>query len=370
MFEKTDIITTLSGEELRKVTRKWQNKLPSSDQIVHLTEECFYKENTQILHNPDGPARVTTTIDQSTQKQVSKYIDYRIKGQRHRSNDLPATINITGDVKEEYWFIDGVSKRIDPKLPAVIKTKLDEQGNDSYVTEFWRLKNGLQEVIDDMPSMVNMTEGLFSWMSNHNQHREDDKPAIIRYSRMHDTMSYTYFKENHLNRDNDKPAYVQWFWSHADSEWKTEVEEWYVNGMKHRENGPAAMRYFSDGTVSTVVCYNENRIHSIDGKPSIVNYSPSGAVLNKSYHNYGEQQSFDGKPAFVTYTESGQPLYQAWYDKGKKHRSDGPSELFTREDGTVTTQSFHKRGTELPTEHFELLDDPELFSFEFEIYEV
>jgi hypothetical protein len=96
-----------------------------------------------------------------------------------------------------------------------------------------------------------------------------------------------------LHRDNNLPALIEY-----DSKNNLHVEEWYVNGMQHRENGPAMITYDVDLNYACYFIYYKNDMrHREDG------------------------------PAYIRINKDNSFIERMWYINGEKHRIEGPAEI-------------------------------------------
>ena len=50
-----------------------------------------------------------------------------------------------------------------------------------------------------------------------------------------------YYKNNELHRDDDKPALIRY-----ENNFSTVIREWYKEGLLHRDHGPARMRDYEE----------------------------------------------------------------------------------------------------------------------------
>jgi hypothetical protein len=97
--------------------------------------------------------------------------------------------------------------------------------------------------------------------------------------------------------------------------WKNGRQDWWKNGKRHREDGPAVV--FPDGTQEW---WKNGELHREDG-PAII-YSDG---LEEWWKN--EKLHREDGPAVVFSNGD-----QWWYHKGVRHREDGPAVV--RKDGT------------------------------------
>lgn len=99
------------------------------------------------------------------------------------------------------------------------------------------------------------------------------------------------------------------------------VEEWKMDGLLHRENGPA--RIFQDGRKEW---YWKGKIHR-NGGPAITDAKGIHRVPEEGWFILGILHRIDG-PA-ITYSDG----RQCWYIHGKRHRKNGPAIIMA--DGSL-----------------------------------
>lgn len=108
------------------------------------------------------------------------------------------------------------------------------------------------------------------WLVNGVLHR-DDEPAVIRWDREHThKLREYYYKNGLIHRDGDEPAEIG-YGSFGNS------KTWYKNGQRQRDNGlPPKVKYYKTGEVKREIWY--------DREPSCLFYSKEGIVCEK-IHN-------------------------------------------------------------------------------------
>jgi antitoxin component YwqK of YwqJK toxin-antitoxin module len=92
-------------------------------------------------------------------------------------------------------------------------------------------------------------------------------------------------------------------------------EYWYRDGKKHRDDGPAVIRYE----------YNQ--------------------IAREWWYRRGKRHRVDG-PAWIEY-KNGQITREYWYRDGKPHRVDGPAEIDYR-NGQIFVECWYRYGKLCP----------------------
>lgn len=147
----------------------------------------------------------------------------------------------------------------------------------------------------DEPAIV-YDNGVKEWFSNGKRHRENGPAGIAE-----DGTEY-YFQYGLKHRDDGPAVY------HSSG-----FERWYKNGVEHREDGPA---YKTQGVEKW---YYKGKLHR-DGGPAF------DSPTHKEWYQHGVEHRVDG-PAYIHYHPEGN--HETWYYKGKRHRADGPASTHT-----------------------------------------
>ena len=64
---------------------------------------------------------------------------------------------------------------------------------------------------------------------------------------------------------------------HRSPEGSVEWETWYLGNKRHREDGPAFIRYYANGSVEEKAWYLDDTLHREDG-PAWIEYREDGSV--------------------------------------------------------------------------------------------
>jgi len=57
---------------------------------------------------------------------------------------------------------------------------------------------------------------------------------------------------------------------------------YYLNGKRHRTDGPACIRYYENGSLCSEYYYLSGKLHRTDG-PAIIRYNANGSIHYKEY---------------------------------------------------------------------------------------
>jgi antitoxin component YwqK of YwqJK toxin-antitoxin module len=80
-------------------------------------------------------------------------------------------------------------------------------------------------------------------------------------------------------------------------------------------------------------------------------YYSNGNIYSKSYYINGERHREDG-PAFIYYNEDGNIHYEAYYINEKKHREDGPAIIGYHQNGNIWYKEYWLNDKELTKEEW------------------
>ena len=83
----------------------------------------------------------------------------------------------------------------------------------------------------------------------------------------------------------------------------------------------------------------------------VISHYYSGEILTKSWYLNGERHRIDG-PARIVYTPSGETRVEYWYLNGEKHRTDGPAEIFYNNPREIIDTSWYLNGDEIYPEEW------------------
>jgi hypothetical protein len=101
------------------------------------------------------------------------------------------------------------------------------------------------------------------------------------------------------------------------------IEVWCRDGKLYRENGPGCCYYEDNGLLFMEKSFNEKgQLHRVGGAASCV-YDEDGQPENELWVVEGLLHR-EGGPALIDY-EGGQPQRDEWYQEGELHHTNGPA---------------------------------------------
>lgn len=186
------------------------------------------------------------------------------------------------------------------------------------------------------------------WRSYGNMHRDNDKPAYIKYDD-DGNISIKIWHQHGMRYRKNNPAYIkiktindvsyvvleEWYWNNklhredgpACIQWKVHNNVrhihkciWLLNDIQHREDGPA-IQFWSD-----IYPYDlESSTWMQYGLPVKKYIFKNKLVQTFMQYKLGKLHSVDDYPAVIVYTLSGEIKTQKWYKYGVHHRDNGPA---------------------------------------------
>jgi antitoxin component YwqK of YwqJK toxin-antitoxin module len=119
-----------------------------------------------------------------------------------------------------------------------------------------------------------------------------------------------YFGREISARTKYSKVFIEVFvtYKHTFEKWKN------ADGVLHRDDGPAIIIYFSNGTIESESFYINGKLHREDG-PAIIIYFSNGTIESESF-----------------------------YISDKLHREDGPSQIYYNSDGSIDAEAFNISG--------------------------
>ena len=93
--------------------------------------------------------------------------------------------------------------------------------------QVWKNAKGDIHRDGDLPAIINAEAGFESWFQNGLEHRDNDKPAVVRFNGAKE-----WYQEGKLHRNGDEPAFIH-----------PHIKEWRKHGVLHRAGDrPAIIR--------------------------------------------------------------------------------------------------------------------------------
>lgn len=141
-----------------------------------------------------------------------------------------------------------VSRR--KQMDEIVRTETHNLSGALYCEE-WRL-NGQMHRDNDLPAYIQYREdGSIDrcvWRQNGWRHREHDLPAVIDYDKNNLIVSEEWYQRGKRYRVDDLPSYVVYQKSGS-----VKAQYWYtdthLHSHLHREHGPASISYLEDGVI-------------------------------------------------------------------------------------------------------------------------
>lgn len=140
-----------------------------------------------------------------------------------------------------------------------------EDFNGNYCCKYQQILDGtskLHRIDNPATILISNYYKILMYYINGKKHRLDG-PALMEKKLINNNeYLFIYYTNDKINRDNDEPARI-----FIDEEQK--IESWYKNGEMHRDNKPAFIKYNNHKIVEQIY-YQNDQIHRLDG-PAIIN---------------------------------------------------------------------------------------------------
>ncbi len=268
-------------------------------------------------------------------------IIYRVNGKIHRDYN-PAIV----DGKDYYWFLNG--KLHNPNGIAMYRERKFKYLDNPYVegttvacVESRWFVDGQLHRNNDMPAIEKPTKCV--WYKHGKKHRSTGAPAVIGKNNgrmewwieglrhreygpavvdIYGSMTWYYYG---LRHNVGAPAVID----------KNGNCEWYQFGKLHRDDGPASIDKFDEFTIET--WYKEGKRHRDGGVAEVVRAHGEISILRWYKDDFCHNEH---GPAEILFTDYGKVC--TWYLNGVRHRVDGPA--VTETSSEVRNYQWHHEG--------------------------
>ena len=184
-------------------------------------------------------------------------------------------------------------------------------------------------------------DGEIASISYHNEkgllHREGDLPSILCFFKSGTLKSEKYCINGQKHREDNKPAYIKY-----NKNGDVIYIAYYKNDKLHNDTDAALLKYYDNGILQEEKhCLNGQYLILDCTKPAHSVFFRSGKIkLMEYYKNYVLHRDFD-MPAFISYYENGDFCTVSYFINGNNARisPDLPSSV-TYEKGVVIYQKF------------------------------
>lgn len=177
-------------------------------------------------------------------------------------------------------------------------------------------------------------------------------PAVIAYHKNGALWHKIYYQNGKMHRGENQPAHLKYFANGSE-----QTIEYWIDGIRHCDDGPAVAFYNSRGICYFKSYYQNNKTHRIGG-PAIVQFYKDGGVCREIYCIDGLQHRADNEPADISYNKlTGNITSKLYFVAGVRHRVDGPSEIVYNTEGNLQCTKYEQHG------RYHRLDGPALFKY-------
>ena len=110
------------------------------------------------------------------------------------------------------------------------------------------------------------------------------------------------------------------------------------------------IEYYQNGNISSEHYFLDGKRHRVDG-PAYIYYSQDGKIQYEEYYLNDKHHREDG-PAFISYYEDGKIEHESYYLNGQYHNPYGPAYIYYSQDGKIDYESYYLNGECLSKENF------------------
>lgn len=147
-----------------------------------------------------------------------------------------------------------------------------------------------------------------------------------------DLLYYSHTLENQINLQLAVPIQESRNRRFIEDRWLTITFEsecpkeygYYLNGLKHRNLGPANIRYYDNGMIVNATYYKKNLKHRSkkDNQPAEFYYNPERTIITEVWLYKGFIHRLS-KPAIIHYYDNGSIRGISWFNKNIRIPNDG-----------------------------------------------
>ena len=195
-------------------------------------------------------------------KQISTNVNNNLKQDIYKIDEETTLEHLYSDTFNQIEFTKNGHACCFENYPSFII----EYPNGDYCCKYQQILNGISKLhrIDNPATiLISNYYKILMYYIDGKKHRSNG-PALMEKKSINNNNEYlfVYYTNDKMNRDNDEPANI-----FIDEEQK--IESWYKNGEMHRDNKPAFIKYNNHEIVEQIY-YQNNQIHRLDG-PAIIN---------------------------------------------------------------------------------------------------
>ena len=139
-------------------------------------------------------------------------------------------------------------------------------------------------------------------------------------------------KWGQLHREGDRPAKIVYKRT-PEGEFYKDQEYWFINGLRHRETGPACICYWISGNPSDEEWWLNDTLTRLDKtQPTHIEYYEKGEISIKRWrypefcknNNADHDLHRENGPAVIVYRKDQTIREEIWMEFGKTHRIGAP----------------------------------------------
>lgn len=201
--------------------------------------------------------------------------------------------------------------------------------------KYYHNGNIMEEYID-RTKITYHTGHRLNEVVHHNEskqiHGPDNKPGYLKFDLSGNMIFKIYYKNGKCHRDNDKPAFIKYTYN-AGIRYIKEIKYYILGEIKRPNDEPTHLIYYKNSDnikyakykcslYYNYSCWNSNNPINI----MVDNY----LIHRKSYYEGSHRVD---KPGLIMYNKDGTIRFEIYYNKGKIHRYEGYAKILHIKDG-------------------------------------
>lgn len=188
------------------------------------------------------------------------------------------------------------------------------------------------------------------YFNEHNRmHREDDKPAYLKFDQAGNIVIKIYYLEGKCHRDNDKPAFIKYQYilvSSNNFRHNNKLNNKLENKFKRYKKYTKELKYFIHGNImrirdepthiiyykgSSQIKYAKYKSHLYATYSCFNHNLPMNIIVDNYLIHRSPKCNGEGalatEPGLIKYNRDGSICLEIYYHKGKIHRWEGPAKI-------------------------------------------
>ena len=184
-----------------------------------------------------------------------------------------------------------------------------------------------------------------SWYFLGKPHRDNGKPTAEYYREDGQLKEKRWIVES----NGERKMFVKYYRKNVENDVYEEGdhgqlkrERFYVDGVLHREDGPALLQYRKNGRIKEESWLFEEEYHREDG-PALIFYHKNGQIKQEIWYIHNMAGRKDN-PAAISYFKTGKIKQEIWYENNVVHKIHGSAIIQYYKTGRIRTERNYFNG--------------------------